>query len=113
MHWDRDPKPSIPYEKLHYFCRNDLPFSLIIYISENLSHSLYPTYTGKSQIFVYLVHTMHVIVAERERKHFPKLSNRQSVPTYRARGRRYIPHGYGDDYEFIPHPEHIEPAYTE
>lgn len=50
---------------------------------------------------------------EREKKHFPTLSNTETNQKYQPRGRRYIPHGYGDDYEFHPHPQHIDPAYTE
>ena len=48
----------------------------------------------------------YILLSEREKKHFPQLTNRQSSQNLKPRGRRYIPHGYGDDYEFNPHPPH-------
>ena len=50
---------------------------------------------------------------ELERRHYPHLDNRVSKSADKPRARRYIPHGYGEDYEFIPHSKHIEPNYSE
>lgn len=51
---------------------------------------------------------------EREKRHFPLLSNAPSeLNCHKDRGRTYIPHGYGIQPEFKPHPPHIEPRYTE
>ncbi|KAL4233127.1 spermatogenesis-associated serine-rich protein 1 [Mactra antiquata] len=51
--------------------------------------------------------------SERERRHFPLIDNSPSVPQYKARGRRYIPHGYGIYDEWKPHPQNIQPEFTE
>jgi len=53
--------------------------------------------------------------SEREKRHFPWLNNKRSPPEYQLpqQGRRYIPHGYGDDFQFVPHPPFQEPEYTE
>nr|XP_022288527.1 uncharacterized protein LOC111100734 isoform X3 [Crassostrea virginica] len=50
---------------------------------------------------------------ERERRHFPNVHNYCSAPSYRARGRRYIPHGYGFYDEWTPHNQNINIRYTE
>lgn len=50
---------------------------------------------------------------ERERRHYPGLDNEQSKSADKPRARKYIPHGYGEDYEFVPHNRHINPRYTE
>ncbi|XP_060601363.1 spermatogenesis-associated serine-rich protein 1-like isoform X6 [Ruditapes philippinarum] len=50
---------------------------------------------------------------EREKRHFPYLQNQPTSPTYKPRGRRYLPHGYGMYDEWKPHPQGIQPEYTE
>ncbi|KAK7476363.1 hypothetical protein BaRGS_00032363 [Batillaria attramentaria] len=50
---------------------------------------------------------------EREKRHFPELYNVKSDPVYRARGRKYIPHNYGRDTEWVPHGQSIDPQPTE
>lgn len=51
---------------------------------------------------------------EREKRHYPELHNRPGVlPQFRPQGRRYIPHGYGMYDEWKPHPQNIQPEYTE
>jgi len=50
---------------------------------------------------------------ERERRHFPSLTNCRSKPVYKLRGRRYIPHGNSEEIQFCPHPQHVEPVYEE
>ncbi|KAI0241095.1 hypothetical protein LSAT2_001753 [Lamellibrachia satsuma] len=55
---------------------------------------------------------------ELERRHFPELFNRPGkVATPKTRktgvGRKHIPHGYGDDLEFIPHGRHVREEHEE
>jgi len=50
---------------------------------------------------------------ERERRHYVTLHNSETCQSDKPRARRYIPHGYGDDEGFIPHPKYKEPKYTE
>ncbi|XP_021376836.1 spermatogenesis-associated serine-rich protein 1-like isoform X2 [Mizuhopecten yessoensis] len=50
---------------------------------------------------------------QRERRHFPHIDNSASVPKYRSSGRRYIPHGYGFDDGWAPHPQNIQVKYSE
>ncbi|XP_053397960.1 uncharacterized protein LOC123552469 isoform X2 [Mercenaria mercenaria] len=50
---------------------------------------------------------------KREKRHFPYIQNQPSVPTYKARGRRYLPHGYGMYDEWKPHPQNVQPEYTD
>lgn len=49
------------------------------------------------------------------KKHFPSLHNHQSHSTAveARRMRRYIPDGYGLDYDFRPHVQYIQPKYSE
>ncbi|XP_052244604.1 spermatogenesis-associated serine-rich protein 1-like isoform X4 [Dreissena polymorpha] len=50
---------------------------------------------------------------ERERRHFPQLQNQPGTTIYKPHGRRYIPHGYGMYDEWKPHPQNIQPKYTD
>ncbi|XP_076445633.1 spermatogenesis-associated serine-rich protein 1-like [Babylonia areolata] len=51
---------------------------------------------------------------ERERRHFPLVHNQNSAPAvHNPRGRRYIPHNYGTDIDWVPHGQYIEPQPTE
>lgn len=50
---------------------------------------------------------------EREKRHYPEFDNRPSEPVYNPRGRRFIPHGAGDELDFTPHGAFIDPEYTE
>ncbi|XP_052811498.1 spermatogenesis-associated serine-rich protein 1-like isoform X3 [Mya arenaria] len=51
---------------------------------------------------------------ERERRHFPQIDNQPGdLPSYKPRGRRYIPHGYGMYDEWRPHPQGVQPQYTD
>lgn len=50
---------------------------------------------------------------ERERRHFVTLHNGETSQDEKPRARRYIPHGYGGDEDFKPHPHFIKPKYTE
>lgn len=50
---------------------------------------------------------------ERERRHFARCYNQDSDSEVKPRGRRYIPHGYGDDGDWRPHPVHLDVRYTE
>ena len=86
------------------------------YVGENESASI---------LFGFILTCTHILIisyihisipclfTERERKHFPHLTNNETQTRYKARGRRYIPHGYGDDYEYTPHAEHIDVKYSE
>ena len=67
-----------------------------------------------SQYTPYLFYVF-IYILERERRHFPWVNNKRSPPVSQesAQGRRYIPHGYGDDFNFKPHPSFQEPEYTE
>lgn len=57
--------------------------------------------------------TFIMFLTEREKRHFPKLSNQPSVSKSKPRGRRYIPHTTGDEFQFVPHGRHISPKHTE
>ncbi|ELU16153.1 hypothetical protein CAPTEDRAFT_228022 [Capitella teleta] len=48
---------------------------------------------------------------EREKRHYGD-HNKASKSVYKPQGRRYIPHGYGDEYAFVPHATSIQPEYT-
>ena len=56
---------------------------------------------------------MDFYFSERERRHFVTLHNSETSQSEKPRARRYIPHGYGGDEEFRPHPQYIKPKYTE
>lgn len=55
------------------------------------------------------------VILERGKKHFPSLHNHQSSSAgAKSQGtRRYLPHGYGLDYNFRPHVQHVQPEYSE
>lgn len=48
---------------------------------------------------------------EQEKRHYPSIHNQASQSEFRAHGRRYLPHGYGDDLDFVPVYPHIEPRH--
>ncbi|XP_025096730.1 uncharacterized protein LOC112565508 isoform X2 [Pomacea canaliculata] len=50
---------------------------------------------------------------EREKRHFPFVHNIKSDPKYKPRGRKYIPHNYGTDIDWVPHGQYIEHEPTE
>ncbi|XP_077866350.1 spermatogenesis-associated serine-rich protein 1-like [Saccoglossus kowalevskii] len=47
---------------------------------------------------------------ERERRHFAETRDEER---YKVQGRRYIPHGVGDQPPWRPHGKHLKPQYTE
>ena len=64
---------------------------------------------------VFLCVTLHTftkicVSTEREKRHFPDLTNKPGVlPAYKPRGRRYIPHNNGREDEWRPHNQNISP----
>ncbi len=59
-----------------------------------------------------LIQILLLFILEREKRHYG-IHNQGSEPETKDRGRRYIPHGYGEDVDFKPHPQSVDPRYTE
>ena len=57
-------------------------------------------------------------LVELERRHFPELFNQPGemvAPTTKKTcvGRKHIPHGYGDDDDFVPHGRYVREEHVE